>query len=294
MDDMKNQNNNQIRNLNLLSIDGRKQYSNLSEDKFKEIKFNIIGKIRAELQIPSYDENEEKWSNEHSSYVVQFLSKLQEQSVSQKSRDLYQFITEYYLDECLFYFGKHVQHVNEVDIINLIFERYIRKVPLSKKEISLSLKALYQFYKFLYEIRVINEEILDFVNKLRKYKDSFDQRVNSKPSSGFFWDVDQNWHSSLLDFKEQKLKMYFQLTPLDLEPQPYVGMIESELSKLIEFDLVRQWRNSKGLSLKTITRELWNYSDTWFNTPKSFLKKLTPKDWIIIERSFLGEVPSFQ
>lgn len=176
----------QKRNLNLLSKVGKKEYSRLNEETFNEIKVKIFEKIQVETHNPSFEDNEKKWNDEHSSYIHQFISKLHQKSVSQRSLDLYQFIIEFYLDECLSYFGKHVQYVNEIDILNLLFDRYIRKVPLPKKEIIPSLKAIYQFYKFLNEIKVIDAELLNFVHLLSKYKDFFDQRVKKNHQLDFF------------------------------------------------------------------------------------------------------------
>lgn len=87
--------------------------------------------------------------------------------------------------------------------------------------------------------------------------------------------------------------MYFYLAPLDLDPLPYVGMIESELSKFLELQLVNEWRNIREKNKKKVRQTLWEYSDKWYNTPKSFLLNLTPKDWIIIERSYLGDIPNY-
>jgi len=265
-----------------------KKFRGITKDKFREKSMDIADKIELyNFNGLDFDEWERQVIAENDQITQQFLRAIEDRT-NPASLDLFAFFCQHFLDEFRWTHGKRLSTVNEVELVEQLFDRFPRKMAMPVSEKLAALKALKVMFHFFYQQELVSLPIYRFVTLLSQQQEFFRQRIKN-PASSFFWEVGLGWKEHLHQFEIKQLKLCYKVQYTDLDPLPYISTLESKLTDILVDDQLQSWRElrwKKGVKLRDLQAKAHQFTNTWYTTPKIYLEHLTPLDWITMERHF--------
>ena len=222
--------------------------------------------------------------------------------IDQNTLQTYNIIYEFYFDELLNYYAENIQTATEDVILDFIFYRGLRKIPLylsDKKEILPAFKLL---YKILFKNNIVNEFLADFVSYCSSFTDFYKSHSLNSGGQSFFWNVDPDWTDSYYSFLDKNY-LLFDTNPPNIGSRDYVGILENDLIRKLDkmvFIARRDWYQSYNITnrelqlLKQKDKDLflWKmkfFITKWYTSPLDCLGGLSPEQAILLERKFFDE-----
>ncbi|MFQ6127087.1 MAG: hypothetical protein ACE5R6_21125 [Candidatus Heimdallarchaeota archaeon] len=275
-----------------LSIKARKLKKSLSEEKFRDMQFQLLEALEKDrLSGLEFDRFQVKAEKTHEKILIALKKFLDKTPSPPRRKAVYLRLINFFLDEAISYYGSDISMMTEEKVLDFLFDRFPRKYPGPSKEKKLGVRVLIFLYKALLQWKLIPEDLYLFVKKLKDEESFFITHTLNYSGSGFFWDKDEDWVN---EYEEWLIKkgLAYPVYPEDIPPLPYVGPLENDLVRRIDQHLAIERRNLQKQvqnKLRTITKHLIAELNRWYSTPQDVLQGLTPRDAILLERLFVSD-----